>query len=142
VIHRNKGYLLQSIEYGLYFYFLGLSLRKTAADSGIVLLYFIKRNHVSIWTWIQKYGPKNLSFTQRRIGEFIVDKTLKNWFITSMAMGCHFTTKDREILAISVSKERNMLISERFISRLVKTRTTTNFYEMGTLDIHQKHVSF
>jgi hypothetical protein len=39
--------------YGLlYLYFSGLSMRRTAER----ISYFVKRNHVSIWNWIQKYS--------------------------------------------------------------------------------------
>jgi putative transposase len=36
-------------------YFSGLSLRKASEH----LLPFVKRNHVSIWNWIQHYKPTN-----------------------------------------------------------------------------------
>jgi putative transposase len=51
----------------------GLSLRKTSER----LLPFIKRNHISIWNWIQKYKPqKLLQKKKRKIAVFIVDETL------------------------------------------------------------------
>ncbi|MDN5847704.1 MAG: hypothetical protein L0H53_15675, partial [Candidatus Nitrosocosmicus sp.] len=37
---------------------------------------FIKRNHVSIWNWIQKYHPQKLSYRRRKISEYVVDETL------------------------------------------------------------------
>jgi putative transposase len=41
------------VGYGLlYLYFSGLSLRRTAER----ISHFVKRNHVSIWNWIQKYS--------------------------------------------------------------------------------------
>ena len=39
------------IYYALHLYFSGLSLRKVSQN----LSPFIKRNHVSIWNWIQQY---------------------------------------------------------------------------------------
>jgi putative transposase len=62
------------IYYALYLYFSGLSLRKTSEH----LLPFVKRNHVSIWNWIQHYRPKKiLQRKRRKVQEFIVDdKTL------------------------------------------------------------------
>ena len=60
------------IVYGLYLYFSGLSLRRTSER----LSCFIKRNHVSIWNWIQKYKPKKKIISKRkRIAEFIIDET-------------------------------------------------------------------
>ncbi len=66
--------LLQNtyIYHGLYLYFSGLFLRRTSQQ----LSYFIKRNHVTIWNWIQKYHPQRISSKSRRISEFIIDETL------------------------------------------------------------------
>ncbi|HEY7081283.1 MAG TPA: hypothetical protein VH500_16415 [Nitrososphaeraceae archaeon] len=36
----------------------------------------IKRNHVSIWNWIQRSKPKRIFQSRRRISEFIIDETL------------------------------------------------------------------
>ena len=36
-----------------------------------------------------------------------------------MALGCSIGLESKEILGISISKERNMLLAERFISSLV-----------------------
>jgi putative transposase len=58
--------------YGLYLYFSGLSLRRASER----LSCFIKRNHVSIWNWIQEYHPLKISTKSKRISEFIVDETL------------------------------------------------------------------
>jgi len=76
-LQKQKNAFLVHIDYALYFYFSGLSLRKAADDDRLVAC-FIKRNHVSIWNWwIQKYRPTEkllLSSTKkrRRIKEFIV----------------------------------------------------------------------
>jgi putative transposase len=59
------------IAYGLYLYFSGLSLRRASER----LSCFIKRNHVSIWNWIQKYKPKKIISKRKRIAEFIIDET-------------------------------------------------------------------
>jgi putative transposase len=37
---------------------------------------FIKRNHVSVWNWIQKYKPKKIFERKKKIEEFIIDETL------------------------------------------------------------------
>ena len=60
------------IYHGLYLYFSGLSLRRTSQQ----LSCFIKRNHVSIWNWIQKYHPQKISAKSKKIDEFIIDETL------------------------------------------------------------------
>jgi hypothetical protein len=46
----------------------GLSLRRTTER----LSYLIKRNHVTIWNWIQKYTPKKIISKKKRIAEFII----------------------------------------------------------------------
>ena len=59
--------------YGLYFYFSSLSLRN-AADR--LSDCFIKRNHVTIWNWIQKYNPQKISSKKKKISEYIIDETV------------------------------------------------------------------
>jgi hypothetical protein len=61
--------------YWLWFIFLfsGLSLRK-AADSRLSDC-FIKRNHFSIWNWIQKDKPEKLSSEKKNVSEYVIDKT-------------------------------------------------------------------
>jgi putative transposase len=56
----------------LQLYSSGLSLRNTSKR----LLPFIKRNHVSVWNWIQKYKPRKILQKRKKIKEFIVDETL------------------------------------------------------------------
>ena len=61
------------IGYGLHFYFSYLSLRGTYQ---ILSYCSIKRNHVSIWNWIQKYQPERISLRRKKIDDFIIDETL------------------------------------------------------------------
>ena len=37
---------------------------------------FVKRNHVTIWNWIQKYRPQKVIDQRKKISEFIIDETL------------------------------------------------------------------
>jgi putative transposase len=97
------------IGYGLYFYFSGLSLRKTSERLSSC---FIKGEimYVSIWNWIQKYKPKKIFERKKKIEEFIVDETLIKkigseliWlWVATIELG------SKEILGISISKERNI----------------------------------
>ena len=104
------------IYHGLYLYFSGLSLRRTSQQ----LSYVVKRNHVTIWNWIQKYHPQRISSKSKRISEFIIDETL-------FKVGSEYIWLDwvaieptnKQILALSISKERNMFVAERFVSSLV-----------------------
>ena len=107
------------VGYTLYFYFSGLFLRRA---SKILSSYFIKRNHVSIWNWIQKYPPKKLSSKRKKINEFVIDENLIKigsseyiWLWVAIE-----EPENKRILGFSESKERNMLIAERSVSNLVK----------------------
>ena len=109
------------IYYALYLYFSGLlSLRKTSEHH---LLPFVKRNHVSIWNWIQHYSrPKKILQRKRRrkVQEFIVDETLLKvgsqyvwvWVVAIEPLA-------KVILGIRISFERTMLVAERFLKALV-----------------------
>ena len=76
----------------LYLYFLGLSTRGVA--KAMFFLHKVKRSHVSIWKWIQKYHPQRMSSKRKKIAEYIVDETLvKVGSELSMALGCHRVKK-------------------------------------------------
>ena len=104
------------VGYGLYLYFSGLSLRRTSER----LSSLVKRNHVSVWNWIQKYKPKKISTRKRKIDEFIIDETLIKAGSEFIWLWVAIESKNKEILGMSISKERNMFVPERFISSLLK----------------------
>jgi putative transposase len=64
--------LQKYIYYALQSYYSGLSKRKTSQR----LSPIIKRNHVSIWNWIQMYKPQKIIQKKRKVMEFIIDETL------------------------------------------------------------------
>jgi len=105
------------IGYGVYFYFSGLSLRRT---SQILSSHFIKRNHVSIWNWIQKYKPQRISSKKKKFEEFVVDETLLKIGSELVWLWVAIEPANKEILSISISKERNMFVAERFLSGLLE----------------------
>ena len=82
----------------------------------------VHRSHTAIRDWILKYKPERLSFRKIKISEFIIDETQLKvgaeliwlWWVAIEP------TKDKEILSISISKERNMFVAERFLSTLVQ----------------------
>jgi putative transposase len=104
------------VYYGLYLYFSGLSLRRASERLSII----IKRNHVSIWNWIQKYKPEMVSAHRKKILEYIIDETLIKVGSELVWLWVAIEPQNRQILALSISKERNMFVAERFISGLVK----------------------
>ena len=101
---------------GLYLYFSGLSLRRTSQR----LSCSIKRNHVTIWNWIQKYKPQIINTKQRRLSEFIIDETLIKVGAELIWLWVAIEPENRQILALSISKERNMFVAERFLSDIVR----------------------
>lgn len=110
--NRTWGYSI----FSLYLYFLGLSLRNTSK----AVSRFIKRSHTAIRDWIQKYKPEMLSSRKIRITEFIIDETIIKVGSEYIWLWIAIENDNREILQISISKERNMFVAERFILNLVK----------------------
>jgi len=108
------------IDYGLYLYFLGLSLRNVV--KALSYLNIVKRSHVTIWNWIQKFHPKKTSLEHKKeVSEYIVDETVIKagseniwlWVATEPKENGHF-------LAQTISKERNMFVAEGFLSSIVR----------------------
>ena len=106
----------EDIAYCLYLYFLGLSLRNTSK----AVSRFVKRSHTAIRDWIQKYKPEMSSSRKIRITEFLIDETIIKVGSEYIWLWIAIENDNREILQISISKERNMFVAERFISNLVK----------------------
>ena len=116
-IKRNRT-PSEHIGHGLYLYFLGLSTRNVA--KALSFLHIVKRSHVAIWKWIQKYRPKRISSKRKRISEFIVDETAIKAGSECIWLWGAIEPKDRQTLALSISKERNMFVAERFIAGLAR----------------------
>jgi transposase-like protein len=92
----------------------GLSLRRTSERP----FYFIKRNHVTICNWIQKYHPLKISTKSKRISEFIVDETLIKVGSEYIWLWVAIDAKSKEILAIfyliNPRKETCLLLKDSF----------------------------
>jgi len=97
------------IYYALQLYSSGLSLRKTSQR----LSPIIKRNHVSIWNWIQKYKPQKFIQKKKKVMEFIIDETLLKVSNEYVWLWVAIEPIDRIILRIRISVERSMLVAER-----------------------------
>jgi putative transposase len=72
IMFKRNRTPLEYIYYALQLNSSGLSLRKTSQR----LLPLIKRSHISIWNWIQRYKPKKIIQSRKRIAEFVIDETL------------------------------------------------------------------
>jgi putative transposase len=130
------------VYYGLHLYFSGLSLRK--ASERLSRLY--KRNHVSIWNWIQKYKPQKLQSTRSKVLEYIVDETMLKVGSELIWLWVAIEVENKQILALSISKERNMFVAERFIQGLVKmygkhpiSTDGGTWYPMASRFLHLDH---
>jgi putative transposase len=115
------------IYYALQLYFSGLSLRKVSQKISV----FIKRNHVSIWNWIQRYRPIKIMQRSKRVAEFIIDETLIKSGHEYTWLWIAIEPVNKTILDIHISKERNMLIAEQFIKSLVKKHGKCNISTDG-----------
>ncbi|VFJ15281.1 DDE-type integrase/transposase/recombinase [Candidatus Nitrosocosmicus franklandus] len=115
MITRNKT-PSKYVYYALHLYFSGLSLRRASERPS----QLFKRNHVSIWNWIQKYKPQKMQSRRRKVLEYIVDETMLKVGSEYIWLWVAIEPKNRQILTLSISKERNMFVAERFIGGLVK----------------------
>ncbi len=106
----------KDIIYSLHLYFNGLSLRNTSK----AISRFVKRSHTAIRDWIQKYKPERLSYTKTKIYDFIIDETQIKVGSELIWLWVAIESKTKNILGISISKERNMFVAERFLSDIVK----------------------
>jgi putative transposase len=104
------------VYYALQLYFSGLSLRRTSQR----LSRFIKRNHVSIWNWIQRYKPRKILQKRCKLSEFIIDETLIKVGSEYVWLWVAIEPAEKTILGIRISIERNMLVAEQFIKSLIR----------------------
>jgi putative transposase len=114
VIKRNRT-PSECIGYGLYLYFSGLSLRRASQQ----LSCFIRRNHVTIWNWIKKYKPQKIKSKRKKVSEYIVDETMLKVGSEYIWLWIAIEPENKQILALYVSKERNMFVAEHFLSQML-----------------------
>jgi putative transposase len=105
----------EAVLYGLYLYWMGLSLRHVAD----ALDPFVKRGHVSIWKWIQLFG-KNTLFHRRRVTAFLVDETYIRIGRYEAWVWIAIEPVHRYILGVYLSYQRNIMVAEFFLRTLVK----------------------
>src|SRR3954449_4685980 len=106
----------KDIAYALHLYFSGLSLRNTSN----ALSRFVHRSHSAIRDWILKYKPERLSFRKIKIAEFVVDETQIKVGAEYIWLWVAIESETKNIVATSISKERNMFVAERFLHHVTK----------------------
>ena len=65
-------------------------------------------------------SSQRISSKRKKISEYVVDETMLKVGSDYIWLWVAIEPKNRQILALSISKERNMLVAERFLSGLVK----------------------
>ena len=130
--------------YAIHLYFLGLSLRNTS--KALSCLHIVNRSHTAIRDWIQKYKPKRLFYKRSNVSEFVIDETQIKVGSEYVWLWVAITPENRRILALDVSKERNMVVAERFIAGLVRAHgkhlVSTDggtWYPQACRFLHLKH---
>ena len=114
MVNKRNRTPLSDIGYGLYLYFLGLSTRNVA--KALSFLHIIKRSHVAIWNWIQKHNPQRILTKRNKILEFIVDETQLKVGSEYLWLWVAIEPKNKEILALRVSKEKEKHVCCRALS--------------------------
>ncbi len=102
--------------YGLYLYFLGLSLRNTS--KALCIFKDGKRSYVSVWNWIQRFGS-NPVYRRKRISAFIIDETVIQIGWKHYYLWIATEPIDHSILGIYISEYRNMVVASQFIESLI-----------------------
>jgi len=108
-------------------YISGLSLRRVSER----LSCFIRRNHVSIWNWVQKYHPKKISSSKRKILEFIVDETIIKVGSEYIWLWITIEPKNKEILAVFLAK--NIKEKKHADSRKVSLRRSQDSWKASRI---------
>ena len=84
-------------------------------------IHIVKRSHVAIWKWIQKFRHRRILSTRRnKISEYIVDETILQVGPKHIWLWIAIEPENGQILAQDITQERNMLIAERFLLGVVR----------------------
>ncbi len=71
-------------------------------------------------TEFKKYKLQWISTRRKKVSEFILDETVIKVGSEFIWLWVAIEPKNRAILALSISKERNMFVAERFLYDIVK----------------------
>ena len=116
IYQLRKRTKLEDIVYSLNLYFSGLSLRNTAK----AISKFIKRSYTAIRDWILRYKPERLFYNKTKIFEYIIDETQIKVGSEFIWLWVAIESETKNIVATSISKERNMFVAERFLYNITK----------------------
>jgi putative transposase len=117
------------VMYALYLYFLGLSFRNTSkaiqpfGEEG-------RRSHVSIWKWVQRFNPK-LLYRCKRVSAFLIDETMLQIGTDEAWLWVAVEPIHKQILGVYISRHRNMIVVEAFLSSLIRIYGKHTVYSDG-----------
>jgi transposase-like protein len=105
------------IAYGLYLYFSSRSYRFASKS----LEPIIKRTHVSIWKWVQKYSrlADRFKVNRRLIKEILVDETLLKVNGQAYWLWIAYEPNTKSCLMIHLSRERTIFVCYQFLKQLL-----------------------
>jgi putative transposase len=83
-------------------------------------LHIVKRSHVAVWNWIQKYKPQRMPSKRKMVSQFIIDETQIKVGSELLWLWIAIEPKAQAILRTKISKERNMFVAERFLLDMVE----------------------
>ena len=107
-----------------------VSFRLIARRTAQRLSYYIKRNHVTIWNWIQKYHLINISSKSKKISEYIVDETLLKvgseyvW----LWVGCYLARKQEYSNTIYIKGKKHTHCREIYFRSSEGSWKTSSFH--------------
>ena len=107
------------ISLALYLYFLGLSTRNVAKAMSCFL--GSKRSHVAIWKWFKSIILKSYYQREKGFKNLVYTRHCLKLGLNSLVMVA-LGPKNRQILALNISKERNVFVAERFLSDVLRNQ--------------------
>lgn len=116
------------VMYALYLYFLGLSFRNTS--KAIQPFGEEGRSHVAIWKWVQRFNPK-LLYRCKRVSAFLIDETMLQIGTDEAWLWVAVEPIHKQILGVYISRHRNMIVVEAFLSSLIRIYGKHTVYSDG-----------
>ena len=115
ILQTRKRTPIALILYALYLYFSSLSLRKAS----YVLEPIIKRSHVAIWKWIQRYSFVLDSFDvdKHDVNSIFINETKIN--VREAWLWVEYEPQLKAFLSFYISWHQNSLDAYYFIRKLV-----------------------
>jgi putative transposase len=104
------------IAYGIYLYFNSRSYRCTSRS----LAHIIKRSHVSIWKWVQRYAEVADRFrvSKSQVNEIFVDETLLQIDGIDYWLWIAYEPYLNKCIMMHLSRERTLLVCYQFFKKL------------------------